>query len=153
MSRRSAGQSSTKRLRSKGKLQSGFTLDSVNNVYSASANTTRPYSAPKVQKAPRGMSASRKRPRVQSGRVKQIKQYLSEQEAAHLHMQQQIMLQNERAMAASEMVQEGQNDDEEEGIAEEGLDEGGQPHDDNSDEGVYVNEHQQQEQRQQLEDG
>lgn len=48
----------------------------------------RPMSAPKAG-GKRAVSANnRRRPRVQSGKVKQIKQYLSEQEAANMHMQQ-----------------------------------------------------------------
>lgn len=48
----------------------------------------RPLSAPKIGGGNKraGSANTRRRPRVQSGRVKQIKQYLSEQEAASMQV-------------------------------------------------------------------
>lgn len=44
----------------------------------------RPLSAPKIGNKRAASANNRKRSRVQSGKVKQIKQYLSEQEAANM---------------------------------------------------------------------
>ena len=63
----------------------------LNNVASGGGTSVnmRPLSAPKINGGnKRAVSANnRRKPRIQSGRVKQIKQYLSEQEAANMQMQ------------------------------------------------------------------
>ena len=59
------------------------------NLQTGNGGNMRPFSAPKAGGNKRAVSANnRRKPRVQSGRVKQIKQYLSEQEAANMQMQQ-----------------------------------------------------------------
>ena len=50
----------------------------------AHGNIMRPLSAPKIGNKRAASANNRKRSRVQSGKVKQIKQYLSEQEAANM---------------------------------------------------------------------
>lgn len=53
----------------------------MNDPTVSTVTRNRPLSAPKAGGNKRVSSVSRKRPRAQSGRFKQIKQYLSEQEA------------------------------------------------------------------------
>ena len=69
----------------------------------------RPLSAPKH--SVRRVASGKPRPRVQSGKVKQIKQFLSEQEAAHIALQQQIAMEQAQMQQEQHLPQEADGDD------------------------------------------
>lgn len=87
-SARNSNAHSTKRIRtskSRGHVGHQPMQDQI-NLYRGQVDTagSRPYSAPKHSVKRQGSSKPR---RAQSGRAKQVRQYLSEQEAAHIALQ------------------------------------------------------------------